>query len=253
MLTAAGGRVGKLRRQHATGPVLTSQHVADQVDRITGQPGRISGHPGCRTVAIISVSRWRRSTGRGRHGMMCSCALKGRPSPISRRYSASAGHDELLMLGSAWTHAHISDALAASRLYLFAEVAILLLAERKLVQVRMPQQPLDHYSPRGRVGEHSRHRVASLVQPLIRISAPIREQQQISRAHQLDASQQVSEIGHAVYQNRDIVAGRPGHAIAITVIQPSCTIPPLGRSQARTRRSNPTSHRRPDRAVTAGR
>jgi hypothetical protein len=43
------------------------------------------------TVAIISVNRWRRSTGRGRHGMMCSCAFKARPSPTSKPYSVSVG------------------------------------------------------------------------------------------------------------------------------------------------------------------
>ena len=64
-------------------------------------------------------------------------------------------HDELLMVGSAWTHAHISHALAARRLDLFAEMAILLLAECKLVQVRTPQQSLDHYPPSSSIGEHS--------------------------------------------------------------------------------------------------
>ena len=84
-------------------------------------------------------------------------------------------HDELLMVGSAWTHPHISHALAARRLDLLAEMAILLLAERKLVQVRTPQQPLDHHPPSSGVGEHSRHPVASLVQSLIRIAPPVGE------------------------------------------------------------------------------
>ena len=64
-------------------------------------------------------------------------------------------HDELLMMGSAWAHPHISYALAASRLDLLAEMAILLLTERKLVQVRTPQQALDHDPASSSVGEHS--------------------------------------------------------------------------------------------------
>jgi hypothetical protein len=34
----------------------------------------------------------------------------------------------------------------------------------------------------------------------------------------LDAAQQLSEISHAVYQDPDIVAGRPGQAIAMTTV-----------------------------------
>jgi hypothetical protein len=86
-----------------------------------------------------------------------------------------AEHDELLMVGSPWAHAHISHALAARRLNILAEMAILLLAQRKLVQMRTPQQPLDHNTPSSRVGEHSRHPMASLVQPLIRIAPPVGE------------------------------------------------------------------------------
>jgi hypothetical protein len=54
-------------------------------------------------------------------------------------------HYELLMMGSSWAYPHISDALAAGRLYLLTEMAILLLTERKLVQVRTPEQALDRH------------------------------------------------------------------------------------------------------------
>jgi hypothetical protein len=66
---------------------------------------------------------------------------------------------------------------------------------------------------------------------LIGISAPIREQQQVSGTHQPDAPQQLSEVGHAVYQDRNVVARRPGNPIATTAVQPRRRIAPLRRRQ----------------------
>jgi hypothetical protein len=60
---------------------------------------------------------------------------------------------ELLMMGPSWAHPHISDALAASRLYLLTEMAILLLTERKLVHVRTPEQALDRHPASSGVRE----------------------------------------------------------------------------------------------------
>jgi len=72
-------------------------------------------------------------------------------------------HDELLMMRSSRAHPHIAQTFAAGRLDLVAQMAILLLTEGKLVQVRPPQQPLDNDSPSGRVGEYSRYSVAGFV------------------------------------------------------------------------------------------
>jgi hypothetical protein len=73
--------------------------------------------------------------------------------------------------------------------------------------------------------------VTRLVQSLIWITSPVSEQQQVPSSHRSDAPQQLGEIWHAVYQNRDMVAGRPGEAIGVTAIQPGRRITSLIRRQ----------------------
>ena len=63
-------------------------------------------------------------------------------------------HDELLMMRSPRAYPHVLQAFAAGCLDILAQMAILLLTERELVQVRAPEQTLDDDSTSGRVGEN---------------------------------------------------------------------------------------------------
>ena len=98
------------------------------------------------------------------------------------------------------------------------EVTILLLAERKPIQMRTPEEALDHDTSSRSISKQARDLVTSLVQALIRIAPPVSEQQHVPGAHQLDTSQQLGEVRHAVHQNPDIVARRPRQTVAPPVI-----------------------------------
>ena len=63
----------------------------------------------------------------------------------------------------------------------FPEIAVFLQAELEPVQVRAPEQAAHDHPAGGRLGQHPRHLRARAVEPLVRVAAPVGEQQQVAR------------------------------------------------------------------------
>jgi hypothetical protein len=91
-----------------------------------------------------------------------------------------AHDDELLMVRAADTDPHVQEAFAAGALDRLAEVAVLLGAESKAVQVRTPDQSLhDDAAPAGGGEEIGDPRTAG-VEFLIRVTSPVREENEVA-------------------------------------------------------------------------
>jgi hypothetical protein len=110
---------------------------------------------------------------------------------------------------AAGTDPHVPQHFAAGGVDLFAEVTVLLLAERESIQMRSPDKSSDDDSAPGGLTEHRRDIGIRAGKSLIWIASPVREQQQIARRHRSDAAQQLRKIAGAMNQRIDLIAGRP--------------------------------------------
>jgi len=68
-----------------------------------------------------------------------------------------ADDHELLVMRAPESHSLVEDDLSPRRVYLLAEVAVLPGAETESVQVRPPEQPLDHHTSPGGLGQDGTH------------------------------------------------------------------------------------------------
>ncbi len=277
-MAAAPGRVGQLVRQRVRPGVLVLHRVADPVQRVAGEPvGVLPAFPEDRLHVtdrrpadrhLYVVPRRPVAVG-GRHLLGLRIALVGlvvAPAvaeidpadvrDVEFRPVAMAQHHELLVVCAAGTQPHVQQALPAGRLDVVAEMPVLLLAELEPVQVRPPQQSLDDHTPPGRVGERGGHLGTRTVEPLVRVAAPVGEQQQIPVAQLAHRRHQLSEISRSVYHRAHLVAGAPGDAVGVAGIQPGVRVAPFLRGQEPAtggRDHQPTSAGSPDPAGTPGR
>ena len=90
-----------------------------------------------------------------------------------------AQHYELLVVRSAAADPLVQQHLAAGRLDVVAEAAVLLLAVREPVQVRTPEQPLDDHPALGGGREQLRDGGPVVAHPLVRIAAPVGEKEMV--------------------------------------------------------------------------
>ena len=138
---------------------------------------------------------------------------------VEVRAARMTQHDELLMMGTARPDPHVEQALTAGSHDVLAEMAILLLAERELVQVRAPHQPLHHDASGRRGAQRAGDLDSFLVEDLVGIAAPIGEQHQIAGAGTGNAPGELREVHLAVNKRHHRVAGRPGRAVRVTAIE----------------------------------
>ena len=128
--------------------------------------------------------------------------------------SRVAQDDELLVVRPGGAHPHVSKALPAGLLDLEAEVAGLVGVEAQPPPVRAPQQT-SHVDTTtcggGEGGGHGGLRVVG--QPLVRVPAPVDEEQEVTLPHRADALVELSEVGTAVDHRADVVAHAPRRAV----------------------------------------
>jgi hypothetical protein len=87
---------------------------------------------------------------------------------------------ELLVMRPAGPAPHVEQADPSRRVDVLAEVAVFPFREPQPVEMRTPHQTPDDHPCCGRVAEHPRHFGPGTVEQLIRIAAPVREQQQVA-------------------------------------------------------------------------
>jgi hypothetical protein len=126
-------------------------------------------------------------------------------------------HDHLHVVRAARPDPHVEHALPAGRLDLLAQLTVLLFAELEAVEVRAPQQASHQHATAGCRAEQVRYPGARRGEPLVGVAAPVGEEQQIAGLEGGDAGQQLREVGRAVDQRPDLVAGRPRRAAAAGV------------------------------------
>src|SRR4051794_7596522 len=107
------------------------------------------------------------------------------------------------------TYAHVEEALAASRFDLVTKVPVLCCAELHAVPVRPPDQTAYVRTSLRRAGERVADLAARLVQQLIRVTAPVREHQEVTRSQRVDHLQEGIEVGGSVDQRANAVALGP--------------------------------------------
>lgn len=128
-----------------------------------------------------------------------------------------ADHDELLVMRPAEPDPLIEQHLAAGLFDPFAEVLVLLLAVGKLVQMRPPHQPLDDHAAFRRCAEHLGNRRAAVAHLLVRVAAPVREEQVVPRLQGFDFGGQMIEVGRPVDQRLHAIAAAPSRHARVRV------------------------------------
>jgi hypothetical protein len=150
--------------------VLASEQVREPVKRIAGQRGGIVppltehgfdiGDRGPTHSELNVVPRRSRTIDfRHRFALRVSCVLSSVESAVAQVNAADEGdlefwaagmpqHDELLVMRATGSNPHVAQALPAGRLNVLTQMTVLLLAEREPVQMRTPDQTLDHHPPR---------------------------------------------------------------------------------------------------------
>ena len=127
-----------------------------------------------------------------------------------------ADHHELLVMGAAGPDPHVQQRLRAGRLQLLTGLPVRLAGEGELVPVRAPDQAPDVDATTIRRAEQLDHgRVRIVGQLLVRVTAPVGEQDQVAGPGLLDPFLQLGEVGGAVHQRADVISdsttpGRPG-------------------------------------------
>ena len=142
--------------------------------------------------------------------------------------SGVADHHELLVMGSGGPDPHVQQSLRAGGLQLLTGLPVRPAGERELVPVRAPDQASDIDTTTIRRAEqfdHGRRRI--LAQPLIGVTAPVGEQDQVAGPGLLDPFLQLGEVADAVHQRADVISPRPR---LVARVQSSSTVCSLARS-----------------------
>jgi hypothetical protein len=140
-----------------------------------------------------------------------------------------ADDHELLVMRAAESHSLIEQDLSPRRVYLLAEVPVLLGAETEPVQVRPPEQPLDHHTSAGGLGQDGPYfGIGIVAQPLVGIAAPVREVQPITRSQSSNRFQQPLKVGCPMHQRFDPVARAPGRTVCTPSVKRGEIVAALG-------------------------
>ena len=148
---------------------------------------------------------------------------------VTFRLFGVADDDELLVMRAAQPDTLVEQHLAAGRVQLLSETAVLLGAEPEQVQVRPPQQPFDRRTaPRCR-GEDSLHLGVGIVgQALVGVASPVGEIQSVAGAQIANLIQQAAEVRRPVDQGFHLVAGAPRQAVGAPPVERAEIVAALG-------------------------
>jgi hypothetical protein len=106
-----------------------------------------------------------------------------RVAAVASVVEAAVAQVELLVMRSAGSNSHVTQAFSARGVDLFTQVTVFLLAERETVQMRSPYQAFHDHAPPGRVSEYLRYLGAGTIKEFIGIAAPIGEHEHVTGIH----------------------------------------------------------------------
>jgi hypothetical protein len=136
-------------------------------------------------------------------------------SPVTR----APNDEELLVMGPSGPHPHIEQTATAGLLDVLTQVAILGRTERELVQMRAPDQTVDHHPSGSSCAQRSGYRRAAVGEHLIRITAPVGEEEHVTVGQACYTPEQGVEVRKPVHQRRHKVAFRPGVTSAMAAVE----------------------------------
>lgn len=119
---------------------------------------------------------------------------------VEMRPARMTDHDQLLMVRAARPHPHIEQATTSGPVDLFPEMAVFRLGEPESVEVRTPYEAAHENASGCCLGEDIGHLATRAVEELVRVAAPVGEEQEVSFDHPVHGRQQLGEVGTAVYQ-----------------------------------------------------
>ena len=151
---------------------------------------------------------------------------------VALRSTDVANHHQLLVMGAGGPDPHVQQGLRPGRLQLLAGLPVGTAGEGELVPVRSPDQAPDvDATTIGCAQELDDGRVRVVGELLIRISAPVGEQDQVPRPGLLDPLPQLGEVGGAVHQRADVVSRRPRPVVGVDVVQHGLLVCPFALGQ----------------------
>ncbi len=193
-----GHRVLRVQR-HRVGPPLPERRV----ERADHRPAHRELHvvPGrCGAVPGGHADRLRVA---GVGGVVAAAVAQvdaAGERDVAARVAGPAQHHELLVVRAAAPDPLVEQHLAAGRADRLAEVAVLRLAVGQRVEVGTPDQALDDHAALGGPGEQLRHGRAVRAHPLVRVAAPVGEEQVVARRQRLHLADQAVEVRGTVNQ-----------------------------------------------------
>jgi hypothetical protein len=125
--------------------------------------------------------------------------------------------DQLLVVGAEHRHPLVQEHLPAGLVDLPAEVRVAVPADgsRYPEPVRTPDQPADLDASAGEIGEEVADRRTGRQEALVRVAAPVREPDPITRLQPAELLVQTSEVGGPVDERSHQVARGPGIELRI--------------------------------------
>src|SRR5438045_2867126 len=94
-----------------------------------------------------------------------------------------------------------------------------------------PDQPPDQDTARGGLAQHLRHLAARAVEPLVRVAAPVGEQDQVAPPGPPDRLVQLGKVGIAVDQRPYLVALAEGRTVGVPPIDAGVRVAALLRGE----------------------
>lgn len=123
-----------------------------------------------------------------------------------------AQDNQLLVVRARPAYPPVQQHLAAGLGDVVTQLAVLLLAVADVIGVRAPQQALHHHAPPSRAGEQLAERRPIRAHQLVRVAAPVGEEQVIARLERFDLVDEPVEVGRTVYPRDGEVALGPRQA-----------------------------------------
>ena len=244
----------RLRRQRVGPKVIAGQPVAQPTDRAPAQRRRIRPALAEHRLDVVDsrsgdggldvVPRRMFAVGcRHRLGLRVAEVPRVVPPRVAQVDAADEGDvalrvagvpddDELLVMRTAGADPHVEQRLRALGLQLLAGLPVLGAGEGQLVPVRAPDQSADVDSAPVGVAEQPDHgRLRIVGELLVRVAAPVGEQDQIARPRLFDALLELGEVGRTVDERPYVVADRPRLLTRMGVVEHRLRVGPLGLGQ----------------------
>jgi len=138
---------------------------------------------------------------------------------------------KFLVMRTARPHPHVHETFAPGGFYLLSQMPVLLLAKLEAIKVRTPHQTPHIDTPVCCICENLPNLRARSIKPLVRISPPVGEQQEVARRHFTNAREKFPEVLRAVDEYPHFISLGPGTTIGVSPVQACVGITSLFRSK----------------------